>query len=110
MAPYIGSTIDSRSHLPYPESTLFKRFSWSDESWSLIIGCVLVACSGQDKHEKRLLNYRPYGSGNGAEQSGSLQTVFIWITDRFGHDRNTVTDRLFPIVSEMEQLDVRLSD
>ena len=70
----------------------------------------LGACSGENPHEKAIAGAieSMVIAMEQDDPEGFKDGLHLDYRDRFGHDRNTVTDRLFLIVSEMNQLDIQI--
>jgi len=87
-----------------------RRLSWRTLFWVLLCFAWLGGCSSKDKDEEAIKAVVEHfvtaiEMGDKTAFKGKLHLDY---RDRFGHDRHTITDRIFLIVSEMNQLDIEI--
>ena len=78
--------------------------------WVLICLVVLGGCSSKDKDEEAIkaVVEQFVTAVERGDKNAFKDNLHLDYRDRFGHDRNTITDRIFLIVSEMSQLDIEV--
>jgi len=112
MAPCVPSTVDCLALLLYHFWVLQGGRLLKGRTLFWVLLCLLLVggCSSKDKDEEaikavvdRLVTAVEMGDKNAFKDKLHLD-----YRDRFGHDRHTITDRIFLIVSEMNQLDIEV--
>lgn len=81
----------------------------------LVIGCFIAllvgsGCSKKDPDKQAIANLAEHFAScvENGDKEGFKRGLHPDYRDRFGHDRNTLVDRVFLIVSKMSALDVEI--